>query len=142
MKKHQWWLFTLWFLILVGTGGVAYDLVRQSGEAPAVTFVKAKYEQVRSGQDRDEQSRDDKKDKPKENEGCVEPADMEPGRDCMSDGLGNRLCWSEEEGFTTVGVPVLPCIEGFSDWIVCRRPDGKWYKMVKEFIVEEAEGNK
>jgi hypothetical protein len=63
-------------------------------------------------------------------------------RDCMSDGLGNRLCWTKEQGFTTVKKPVQPCIEGFSEWIVCRRPDGKWYKMVKEFIVEESKENK
>jgi hypothetical protein len=63
-------------------------------------------------------------------------------KDCMSDGLGNRLCFSEEKGFTTVGNPQMPCIETFSEWIICRRPDGKWYKMVKEFIIVEAEGNK
>jgi hypothetical protein len=63
-------------------------------------------------------------------------------QDCMSDGLGNRLCFSEEKGFTTVGNPQMPCIETFSEWIICRRPDGKWYKMVKEFIIVEAEENK
>jgi hypothetical protein len=51
-------------------------------------------------------------------------------RDCMSDGRGNRLCWTREQGFTTVNNPTLPCIAGFSGWIVCRYDDGKWYKMV------------
>jgi hypothetical protein len=60
----------------------------------------------------------------------------------MSDGLGNRLCWTKEQGFTTINNPLMPCIEGGSEGVVCRRPHGKWYKMVKEFIIVESEENK
>jgi hypothetical protein len=82
------------------------------------------------------------RDECKDNEQSETPGEPTLKQDCMSDGLGNRLCWSEEKGFTTVGNPQMPCIESFSEWIICRRPDGRWFKMVKEFIIVEAEENK
>ena len=61
--------------------------------------------------------------------------------DCMSDGRGNRLCWNTEQGFFEVGSPRRPCIVNLTDWVVCRMPDGKWWKMEPQLMVEESPGN-